>query len=99
MISVNCIDVLKSGSPLYQNFSWDIEDGDNWVITGNNGSGKTTLLEVLAGKTRVTKGEIAYDFITGGNWDERYAEKSRKITYIPAHALQTFTRDTHDMYY
>src|SRR5688500_11094325 len=99
MISVKNIDVIKSGTSLFQNFSWDVQENEHWVISGSNGSGKTMLLEVLAGFVHHAHGEIHYDFITGDSWDERYAEKKKNITYIPAHALHHFIRDTHDLYY
>jgi molybdate transport system ATP-binding protein len=99
MISVKNIDVIKSGASLFQNFSWDVQENEHWVISGSNGSGKTMLLEALAGFVHHAHGEIYYDFITGDSWDERYAEKKKNITYIPAHALHHFIRDTHDLYY
>lgn len=99
MISVRNIDIIKSGTLLVQGFSWEIQEGEHWLISGSNGSGKTILLEILAGNFHQAKGEIHYDFIKGDSWDERFAERKKKITYIPAHALHHFLRDTQDLYY
>ena len=99
MIAIKNIDIIKSGITLFRNFSWDSSSNENWVISGRNGSGKTLLLEALAGILHFPRGEIQYDFIKGETWQERYEEKRRLITYIPAHALHTFLRGGHDLYY
>ncbi|HKZ36670.1 MAG TPA: ATP-binding cassette domain-containing protein, partial [Chryseolinea sp.] len=99
MIRVKNIDVVKSGTKLYRNFSWEISDNENWVITGRNGTGKTLLLEALAGILHLPNGAIEYDFVTGETWDERYADRRKKITYVPAHALHTFLNGSHELFY
>ena len=99
MIAIKNIDIIKSGITLFKNFSWDSSSNENWVISGRNGSGKTLLLEALAGILHFPHGEIQYDFINGETWQERYEEKRRLITYIPAHALHTFLKGGHDLYY
>ena len=98
MIEIKNVDVIRAGKKLFENFSWRIEPGENWVIQGTNGSGKTLLLEVLSGMTHVSHGKIHYDFISGETWDERFAQKKALITYIPAHALQQFVHG-HDLFY
>ena len=99
MIAIKNIDVIKSGTRLFRNFSWSVSSNENWVISGRNGSGKTVLLEALAGILHFPQGEIHYDFIAGDTWEARYEEKRRLITYVPAHALHTFLKSHHDLYY
>lgn len=99
MIEIKNVDTLKSGQKLYKNFSWRIDNADNWIITGRNGSGKTLLLEMLSGKVHIPSGEVFYDFITSESWDDRHAQKKQKITYIPSHALHTFLNGNQDLYY
>jgi len=99
MIAIKDISIVKSGITLFKNFSWTISLNENWVISGRNGSGKTLLLEALAGILHFPHGEIQYDFIEGENWQDRYDEKRKLITYIPAHALHTFLKGSHDLYY
>jgi len=36
-------------SPIFRDFSWSVEPGQAWVITGENGSGKSALAQALAG--------------------------------------------------
>lgn len=99
MIEIKAATVIKSGQPLFKNFTWLIRRGENWVLTGANGSGKTTLLEMLAGRLHIPSGEIIYDFVTGKTWEQRYQEKRNKICYIPAHAIHTLLSNSHDLYY
>lgn len=99
MIAIKNIDVTKSGKKLFTGFSWSIDTDENWIITGPNGSGKTLLLEILSGMAHVPTGEIHHDFICGDTWDDRYAQKKQKITYIPSHALHTFLMGYQDLYY
>jgi molybdate transport system ATP-binding protein len=54
---------FKRGSEtLFQNFSWEITEGQNWVITGMSGSGKSTLLEALLGNYFVSEGSVTSCF-------------------------------------
>lgn len=99
MIEIRNVRVSKAGKTLYKDFSWTIENGENWVITGLNGSGKTLLLEIISGASHVAHGDVFLDFITGNTWDDRYKEKKKLITYIPAHALHNFLSGHNDLYY
>jgi molybdate transport system ATP-binding protein len=56
-------------------------------------------LEALAGILHLSKGVIEYDFIASETWDERYAERREKITYVPADALHTFLNGRHELFY
>lgn len=98
MIEVKQVSVRRAGLPLLKDITWRITAGEHWVITGANGSGKTWLLELLAGHVHATAGEVAYDFVQGATWDERFALRKQHIHYIPAHALQVFLQQ-HDMFY
>jgi len=46
-------------SPLFQDISFSVSDGDRIGLIGPNGSGKSTLLEILAGNIRPDTGEVA----------------------------------------
>lgn len=43
---------------IFENFSLDIHEGENWVFIGPSGCGKSTLLALIAGLLRSKKGEI-----------------------------------------
>lgn len=99
MIEINNAFVTKGGNKLFDNFTWKISDGEHWVITGPNGSGKTTLLELISGATHLPHGELKFSFIDGNTWDERYAQRKRRIHYIPANAIHTLLSESQGLYY
>ena len=99
MIEIRNAVVIKSGKRLFDDFSWKIHDGEHWVVSGPNGSGKTTLLEIISGTVHLPQGELIFSFIDGDTWDERYAQRRRKIHYIPAHAIHTLLSDVQGLYY
>ncbi len=49
------------GSPIFQDFDWQVERGERWAILGPSGCGKTTLLYLLAGLRFPTSGSIEID--------------------------------------
>ena len=44
--------------PLFQDFNWNISNGETWAILGPSGCGKTTLLYLLAGLKFPITGEV-----------------------------------------
>jgi len=59
MISVSNVSVSFSGSYLYEEISFLINQKDRIGLAGKNGSGKSTLLKVLAGELKPDSGEIS----------------------------------------
>jgi len=54
-------------TPIFQDFSWTVREGESWSIIGPSGCGKTTLLTLIAGLRRTTAGAIT----VGGTRIER----------------------------
>jgi len=50
------VSVVRDGSMLLDNITWEVEEGQRWVILGPNGAGKTTLLQLAAGRIHPTTG-------------------------------------------
>lgn len=74
MISVDNLTVEFSGSTLFSDVSFVINENDKIALMGKNGAGKSTLLKILAGVNKPTKGGIS-------------APKDAVIAYLPQHLL------------
>jgi len=45
-------------TPIFQDFTWQVQRGDTWAILGPSGCGKSTLLYLLAGLRFPTNGQV-----------------------------------------
>jgi ATP-binding cassette subfamily F protein 3 len=59
---------------LFNDFSYEVKQGERIVIIGPNGAGKTTLMEILLNKRRAKMGEV----IKGVNVDLGYYEQGQR---------------------
>jgi iron complex transport system ATP-binding protein len=50
------VSVVRDGNTLLDDISWEVEEGQRWVVLGPNGAGKTTLLQLAAGRIHPTTG-------------------------------------------
>jgi len=50
------VSVVRGQSTLLDDITWEVEEGQRWVILGPNGAGKTTLLQLAAGRMHPTRG-------------------------------------------
>jgi iron complex transport system ATP-binding protein len=50
------VSVVRGGNTLLDDITWEVEEGERWVILGPNGAGKTTLLQVAAARMHPTRG-------------------------------------------
>ncbi len=58
MVNLRDIKVEFGGTPLFQDLSLQINDGDRIGLVGANGVGKTTLLKIICGLATPTEGEV-----------------------------------------
>ncbi len=49
IVSLNDLHIAFGKRKLFDGFSWQIRQGERWVLRGENGSGKTTLLALITG--------------------------------------------------
>src|SRR4029450_12127199 len=42
------VSIVRNGSTLISDISWEVDESDRWVVIGPNGAGKTTLLQVIS---------------------------------------------------
>lgn len=52
------VGVVRGTSTLLRDVTWEVEEGQRWVVLGPNGAGKTTLLQLAAGRMHPTHGVI-----------------------------------------
>ncbi len=58
MISVDGLAVEFSGTTLFKDISFAINDKDRIALMGKNGAGKSTMLKIIAGEKTPTKGRV-----------------------------------------
>ena len=67
---------------LLKDISWEVKQGEHWVVFGLNGSGKTTLLSAIAGYKQPTDGVLE---VFGQKYnDDNIFELSKQIGWISA---------------
>lgn len=74
MISVDAVGVEFSGSVLFSNITFNINEDDRIALMGKNGAGKSTLLKIIAGVNKPTRGKVS-------------APRDAVIAYLPQHLL------------
>jgi len=74
MISVDAVSVEFSGTTLFENITFNINDNDRIALMGKNGAGKSTLMKVIAGVNKATRGKVS-------------APNDAVIAYLPQHLL------------
>lgn len=50
--------VRRSGNEILSHVTWQVREGERWVILGRNGAGKTTLLQLAAARLHPTSGRV-----------------------------------------
>ncbi len=74
MISVDAVGVEFSGTVLFNDITFNINENDRMALMGKNGAGKSTLLKIIAGISKPTRGKVS-------------APKDAVIAYLPQHLL------------
>ncbi|GHN01575.1 glycosyl transferase family 2 [Cytophagales bacterium WSM2-2] len=80
MISVDAVGVEFSGTVLFSDITFNINENDRIALMGKNGAGKSTLLKIIAGVNKPTRGKVS-------------APREAVIAYLPQHLL-THDNDT-----
>ena len=74
MVSVDGLTVEFSGTTLFKDISFVINDKDRIALMGKNGAGKSTMLKIIAGIRTANRGSVTIN--DGG-----------KIGYLPQHLM------------
>lgn len=79
MISVDGLTVEFSGTTLFKDISFVINEKDRIALMGKNGAGKSTILKIIAGEKKASKGRVS-------------APSDAVIAYLPQHLLTVDNR-------
>ncbi len=52
------VSVVRGRTTILDDVSWEVEEGQRWVVLGPNGAGKTTLLQLAAARIHPTSGVV-----------------------------------------
>ena len=74
MLTADNLTVEFSGTTLFSNISFVINEKDRIALMGKNGAGKSTLLKILAGVRQPTRGTVS-------------APKGTVVAYMPQHLM------------
>ena len=74
MFSVNGLTVDFTGTPLFEEISFQVNDKEKIALVGKNGAGKSTMLKIFAGLQQPTHGSVSMP-------------KGVKVGYLPQHLL------------
>ncbi len=58
ILSLQNVSVRKFDTSVLFDLDWQVQSGEQWVVTGGNGAGKTTLLETIAGRWATAAGQL-----------------------------------------
>src|SRR5664280_1732587 len=83
MISVDVLTVEFSGTTLFKDISFSINEKDRIALMGKNGAGKSTLLKIIAGVRNASSGKVS-------------VPKDAIIAYLPQHLLTEDNRTVFD---
>lgn len=74
MITVDNIAVEFSGTTLFSDVNFVINENDKIALMGKNGAGKSTMMKIVAGVQKATRGKVS-------------CPKDTVIAYLPQHLL------------
>jgi iron complex transport system ATP-binding protein len=58
-LALDDVSVSIGGRPVLRGITWQVHDGERWVVLGRNGCGKTTLLRIASLTLHPSSGEVA----------------------------------------
>jgi iron complex transport system ATP-binding protein len=59
VLSLAGVSVVRGSARLLDEVTWEVSEGERWVILGPNGAGKTTLLQLAAARAHPTSGTVS----------------------------------------
>ena len=56
VLDLQGVSIRRGATTILDTVTWQVRDGERWVVLGRNGAGKTTLLQIAAGRMHPTSG-------------------------------------------
>lgn len=84
VFSLQEVTVKRGNKALLDKVSWQVNEGERWVVLGPNGAGKTTLVQLLAGRLYPTQGEVT---IVGEKLGQIDLQQLRPIVGVASSAV------------
>ena len=58
VVELEHVSVIRDGRAILNDVSWQVNEGERWVVLGPNGAGKSTLLAVISTRLYPTSGSV-----------------------------------------
>lgn len=71
VLDITNVTITRGTKTILKDFSWQVSDGQRWIIMGPNGAGKTTLVQLCLGFMYPTQGQATILGQTLGRTDVR----------------------------
>jgi len=56
VLDLQDVSIRRGAKTILDTVSWQVREGERWVVLGRNGAGKTTLLQIAAGRMHPSSG-------------------------------------------
>ncbi|MBB2508963.1 ABC transporter ATP-binding protein [Staphylococcus cohnii] len=90
LIDLNNIARRKDGKEIVQGVSWQINEGEKWMLYGLNGAGKTTLLNILNAYEPNTSGEMTLFGMEPGKQGYSAENVRQQIGFVSSSLMDRF---------
>ncbi len=87
VVRLDRVSVVRNGTALLDNVTWEVAASERWALLGPNGSGKTTLLNVVGSALWPTSGVVEILGVRLGQVDMRDLRK--RIAVVSASVSRT----------
>lgn len=57
-LALHGVGLTRDGRDILSDVTWDVEEGERWVVLGPNGSGKTSLVSIASFQTHPSRGDV-----------------------------------------
>ncbi len=78
LFSVKALEKQKAGRQILSDVTWEVNEGERWLVYGLNGAGKSTLLNIINAYDFATSGEVSlFGMIPGQQGYSAHAVRER----------------------